>query len=121
MEQARDILRTAFRRMKDPEAAPAWLIANWPTIAGQRIAGHTRPGNLRSGVFCIQADSLAWKHQVETMGHAISERVNRAWGGKLVQSVVVEETLRCHKLVSFAEDNHHIPFVRSQRTKRHED
>lgn len=121
MERARDILKTALRRSKDPKAAPAWLVANWHMIAGQQVAGHTRPVTLHEGVFRIQADSLAWKREVETLEMAICERINRAWGGELVHRLRVDEVRWNSAQVSYAEDNRHTPFVRRRGAKRHED
>ncbi|HEV2297409.1 MAG TPA: DUF721 domain-containing protein [Candidatus Acidoferrales bacterium] len=121
MEQARDILKTAFRKLKDPAAAPAWLAANWPMIAGERVAGHTRPVSLLDGVFHIQANSAAWKRQVDSMGATICERVNRAWGRTLVHRLRVEEAPRHAGRLSYEEDNQHTPFIRGRNTRHHED
>jgi predicted nucleic acid-binding Zn ribbon protein len=120
MEQAKDILKTAIRKLKDPEAAPAWLAANWPLIVGDRVAGHTRPVALQNAIFRIQADSAAWKRQVDSMGATICERVNRAWGGILVRRLRVEQAPQHAVRLSYEEDNQHTPFVRGRNKRDHE-
>jgi predicted nucleic acid-binding Zn ribbon protein len=112
MERAKDILGRALRGMKDPEAARAWLAANWQLIAGEMVARHTLPLALQDGVFRIEADSVPWMRQVESMGTTICERINRAWGGKLVSRIRIEEAQRRGKPISYAEDNLHTPFIR---------
>src|SRR5689334_17860427 len=112
MERVGDILGTTLRRMKDREAARAWLAANWPAIAGERVAGHTRAVALQDGVFRIEADSAPWKLQVDTLATTICEQINRAWGGSLVRRIHIEEPPRRGKRISFAEDNQHTPFIR---------
>ncbi|HKW89382.1 MAG TPA: DUF721 domain-containing protein [Candidatus Acidoferrales bacterium] len=121
MERASDILKSALRKLNDPAAAPAWLAANWLALAGERIAAHARPTELHEGVVRIQADSAAWKLQVEAMGATIRERVNRAWGGALIQRVRVDANAPQHPRLSYADDNRHTPFVRKRNPNHHED
>lgn len=118
MEQAKDILGKALRRMNDPEAARTWLALNWPVIAGEQVASHTRPVALHEGVFRIEADSTSWMHQVDSMGTTICERINRAWGGTLVHRIRIEEAPRRGRRPCYAEDDAHTPFIR--RPRKHE-
>lgn len=118
MQKTTDILGPALRQLKDPQAAHAWLAANWPVIAGERVAGHTRAVALQDGVFRIEADSTSWMHQVESMGTTICERINRAWGGTLVHRIHIEEAPRCGRRLCYAEDDEHTPFIR--RPAKHE-
>lgn len=121
MKAASDILKTALRNLNDPEAAPAWLAANWAVLAGELVAAHARPIGLHEGVFRIQVDSSVWRRQVAAMEKTICHRVNRAWGGALIRRVRVEEKPSQHSKLSYAEDNRHTPFVRKRYTNHHED
>lgn len=121
MEQARDILKAALRGLKDPEAGPAWLAANWHAIAGKSVARHTRPVALHEAVLRIETDSPAWKRQVEAMAEIICAQVNLAWGGTLVRRIRVEEASRSESRVPYAENNRHTPFVRRTDSRHHED
>lgn len=120
METAGDILKSALRKLNDPEAAPAWLAANWIAIAGERVAAHALPVALQDGVFRIQVDSSAWRTQVTAMEKTICQRINRAWGGTLVRRVRVEEKPSILPRLSRAEDNRHTPFIRKKSANHHE-
>lgn len=111
MEQAANLLASALRRMKNSDAASAWLKARWPALAGETIAAHVRPALLRNGVVCLEADSQEWKAQAAMLNEQLRERVNRDWGGALVREVRVE-LARKTSHVRHEFDNNHLPFLR---------
>ncbi|HVA71800.1 MAG TPA: DUF721 domain-containing protein [Candidatus Limnocylindrales bacterium] len=114
MERAGEFLSAALRRMKDPQAAKTWLKAAWPKLVGEAMAAHIRPSIFAKGVLRIEADSREWQKQAEWMHKEICERVNRSWGGKLVQEIRVERAARPGPRFAHEVDNSHTPFLRGR-------
>ncbi len=110
MERAADLLASTLRRMKNSDAASAWLKARWPALAGETIAAHVRPALLRNGIVCLEADSQEWKAQAASMNEQLRAKVNRDWGGPLVREIRVE--LRKTSRVRHEFNNDHLPFLR---------
>jgi predicted nucleic acid-binding Zn ribbon protein len=126
MHKAGDFLGSAVRRMKRPEATIAWLTSAWPTIVGKMLAAHTRPLRCEAGLLEIAADRKDWKSQLEPMTREFRDRINQAWGGKLVREVKFVATPRSAfkgvdgakpgpKRVTRETDNEHLPFIRRRK------
>jgi predicted nucleic acid-binding Zn ribbon protein len=125
MQKAGDLLGSAVRRMKRPEATVAWLASAWPTIVGKMLAAHTRPLRCENGLLEIAADRKDWKSQLEPMTHEFCARINQAWGGRLVTEVKFVGTARAAvkpgaskpgpKHASRESDNEHLPFIRRRK------
>jgi len=113
MERAADLLASTLRRMKNPDAASAWLKARWSALAGETIAAHVRPALLRNGVVCLEADSQEWQTQAALMNEQLRARVNRDWGGALVREIRVE-LARKGSRVRHEFDNDHLPSLRTR-------
>ncbi|HXT73085.1 MAG TPA: DUF721 domain-containing protein [Candidatus Angelobacter sp.] len=118
MERAGEFLSAALRRMKDPEAARAWLKATWPKLVGEALAAHIRPSACSRGVLRIEADSREWQKQTESMNQEICERVNGSWGSHLVNEIRVEPAQHAGRRLAYEVDNNHIPFVRRPMSTR---
>lgn len=112
MQRAADILGATLRRMKNHDAATAWLKARWNALVGETVAAHIRPVNFAKGVLRVEADSREWKIQAETMTEKLGERVNRGWGGPLVGEVRVEMKEGAKLRHEF--DNNYLPFLRKR-------
>jgi predicted nucleic acid-binding Zn ribbon protein len=112
MERAADILGATLRRMKNPDAAPAWLNARWAVLVGDTIAAHVRPVNFANGVLRLEADSREWKLQAEMMNERLRERLNRDWRGTLVRELRVEVKHGAKLRHEF--DNNYLPFLRKR-------
>lgn len=113
MERIADLLGAALRRMKNPDAAPAWLNARWPALVGETMANHIRPASCHNGILRVEADSREWKNQAEIMSDKLRERVNREWGASLVRELRVE-TPRASTKLRHEFDNNHLPFLRKR-------
>ncbi|HXT85590.1 MAG TPA: DUF721 domain-containing protein [Verrucomicrobiae bacterium] len=111
MERAANLLASTLRRMKNSDAASAWLKARWPALAGETIAAHVRPALLRNGVVCLEADSQEWKAQATMMNEQLREKVNCDWGGTLIREIRVELARKASR-VRYEFDNDHLPFLR---------
>ena len=113
MERAADLLASTLRRMKNSDAASAWLKARWRALAGETIAAHVRPALLRNGIVCLEADSPEWKTEADSMNEQLRERVNRDWGGSLIREVHVELARKASR-VRHEFNNDHLPFLRKR-------
>jgi len=111
MERAANLLASTLRRMKNSDAASAWLKARWPALAGETIAAHVRPALLRNGVVCLEADSQEWKAQATMMNEQLREKVNCDRGGTLIREIRVELARKASR-VRYEFDNDHLPFLR---------
>lgn len=62
------------------DAAPATPLAcvqrEWRSIAGDRIAGESRPVAERDGVVTIACRSAVWAHELDLMAGELADRVN---------------------------------------------
>jgi predicted nucleic acid-binding Zn ribbon protein len=87
MDKASDLLGRTIKKMKHPEATIAWLATAWPTIVGKTLALRTRPVRLESGRLEIAAEGKDWKSNLEPMSREFCDRINQAWGSKLVREV----------------------------------
>ncbi|HEY6464777.1 MAG TPA: DUF721 domain-containing protein [Candidatus Acidoferrales bacterium] len=127
MQKAGDLLGSAVRRMKRPEATIAWLASAWPTIVGKMLAAHTRPLRCENGRLEVAADRKDWKSQLEPMTREFCARINQAWGSKLVTEVKFVATPRSAmnrdsdgskpgpKRATRESDNEHLPFIRRRK------
>jgi predicted nucleic acid-binding Zn ribbon protein len=109
MERVGEILSGALRRLRNPEAALAWLSGAWPLIVGKSLATHTRPVRCTAGCLQLTADGTAWQQQLEIMKHALCVRINRAWGASLVREL---KFVPARPIATREADNNHTPFIR---------
>ncbi len=123
MERAGDILGNALRRLDRPEAGFAWLSSAWASIVGTALAAHTRPTRCTAGLLELSVDGKAWLQQLEPMQSELCGRINRAWGGSLVQEVKLIAAKRAFwapggsagtgpTRMPHEANNEHTPFIR---------
>lgn len=112
MERAANLLGATLRRMKNPEAAQAWLKARWTALVGETLATHIQPALAANRILNLQADSREWIREAEAMRDQLREKVNRDWGGALVQEVRVQAQAGARIRREF--DNDHLPFLRKR-------
>jgi predicted nucleic acid-binding Zn ribbon protein len=126
MQKVGVLLGGAVRQMKKPEATIAWVASAWPTIVGKMLAAHTRPLRCEDGGLEIGADHKDWKSQLEPMKSEFCERINQAWGGKLVREVKFVATPKSFEKATDGSkpgpkramremDNEHLPFIRRKK------
>ena len=67
-------------RIRD-DLAPQTLLASvqraWPDAVGATIAGEATPTSERGGTVTISCSASVWAHELDLMGPAIVERLNR--------------------------------------------
>ncbi len=116
MERAADILGAAMRRLERPEATMAWLAGAWAAIVGEQLAAHTKPIGVNGGILEVRASGADWQNQLECMSSEFREKINRAWGGGLVQELRFTAA-RATGSLSKEADNQHTPFVRTRASQ----
>lgn len=77
----------------------AQLSREWPTIAGEQIAAHTRPDQLRFKKLHLIVENSVWLQQLTFLKPALLTKINQAAGGDIVADIVfrvgeVEPTAR---------------------------
>ncbi len=115
MDKAGNFLGGVVRRLHRPEAAIAWLTSTWPKIVGKALAARTRPLRCENGRLEIVADNKAWRKQLEDMKTEFCDRINQAWGGKLIREVKFVAAKPGPKHISHELNNEHTPFVRRKK------
>jgi len=112
MERAGEILSSALRRLKSPDAALAWLSSAWPSIVGKSLAMHSRPARCTAGRLELTADGTPWQQQLQIMEQELCARINRAWGASLVREL---RFVSARPIATREADNEHTPFIRRRR------
>jgi hypothetical protein len=70
------------RELRSRAVEPAW-----PRAAGPRLAPHSRPAMLRSGILTVEARSAAWLHELFLMRESLRLALNREMGGDYVREL----------------------------------
>lgn len=65
------------------------LLADWETIVGPQLAGHTAPLRLSGGVLVLAASTPLWAAEVRQLGSVITRRVNERLGDGTVRTITV--------------------------------
>jgi predicted nucleic acid-binding Zn ribbon protein len=65
------------------------LQADWETIVGPQLAGHTAPLRLSGGVLVLAARTPLWAAEVRQLGTVIMRRVNERLGPGTVRTITV--------------------------------
>jgi predicted nucleic acid-binding Zn ribbon protein len=85
-----DALRSlAARRGWQAHLVAGDLQADWASIVGAQIAGHTAPLRLSGGVLVLAARTPLWAAEVRQLGAVIVRRVNERLGEGTVRTVTV--------------------------------
>lgn len=117
MERAREILGPALKRIRQPEAAMAWLAGTWAGLVGESLAAHAKPIACRNGSLLIETDTAEWKDQAVYMKTELAGRINLAWGGTLIRNVRFQLATRGRRGLSREADEHHTPFLRNGKKR----
>jgi predicted nucleic acid-binding Zn ribbon protein len=57
----------------------------WPDVAGPAVAREAHPLAERAGVVTVGCSSAVWAHELDLLGPALVEALNRALGGTPVR------------------------------------
>jgi len=82
------ILPGVLRDLRLDEAAAGWrAVADWPALAGERIARRTRAVAFRDGVMTIEVEGSAWMHELGFLKRELVRRANQRAGANVVRDV----------------------------------
>lgn len=76
------------------------LLKNWPEIAGETVAAHTRPDQIKFKKLYLLAESSVWIQHLTFLKPELIEKVNAAAGRPLITDVVLRVgTMNCAESV----------------------
>jgi predicted nucleic acid-binding Zn ribbon protein len=82
------ILPDVLRDLRLEDAAAGWrAVADWPALAGERIAKRTRAVAFRDGVMTIEVEGSAWIHELGFLRRELVRRANQRVGANVVRDV----------------------------------
>ena len=88
MKSIAAILPGVLRDLRLEDAAAGWrAVAEWPALAGERIAKRTRAVAFRDGVMTIEVEGSAWMHELNFLRREIVRRANQRVGANVVREV----------------------------------
>jgi len=67
----------------------AQLFRHWPEIAGDQVAAHTRPDQIRFKKLHLIVENSVWLHQLTFLKPTLIEKINAAAGGNLLSDIVM--------------------------------
>jgi len=75
-----------MRELKLDTGAAGWrAVAEWPAIAGERVARRAHATSFRDGVLTIEVEGSAWMHELGYLERDLVHRVNRHVGAEIVR------------------------------------
>jgi predicted nucleic acid-binding Zn ribbon protein len=88
MKSLAAILPEVLRDLRLDDAAAGWrAVAEWPQLAGERIAKRTRAVAFRDGVMTIEVEGSAWMHELGFLRRELVRRANQRVGANVVRDV----------------------------------
>jgi len=82
------ILPGVLKDLRLDEAAAGWrAVAEWPVLAGERIAKRTRAVAFRDGVMTIEVEGSAWMHELGYLKRQLVHKVNEHLGDEVVREL----------------------------------
>ena len=83
-----NILPGLLAKLGLAETAAGWrAVAEWPAVAGGRIARHTRAVSFRDGTLHVEVEGSAWMHELGFLGRELVRSLNRHLGADVVHDV----------------------------------
>lgn len=65
------------------------LREQWPEIAGQHVAAHTRPDQIRFKKLYLIAETSVWLQQLTYLKPMLIEKINQAAGSEIITDIVL--------------------------------
>ena len=62
---------------------------NWPSLAGERLAGHSSPTRLSRGTLTVAADGASWAGELSAVSFELQKNIEKLLGGGTVRKVRV--------------------------------
>jgi len=74
-----------YRHQSDQELLRVWDL--WDSIVGEEIAGNTKPAAFKGDLLLVFVSSSTWLHQLQFLKTDIIDKINDAFGDKLVRDI----------------------------------
>ena len=82
------ILPAVLEQLGLAKTAEGWrAVSEWPAVAGQRIARHTRAVSFRDGTLAVEVDGSAWMQELSLLKRELLRNLNRHLGADVVTDV----------------------------------
>lgn len=82
------ILPDLLRELGLADTATGWrAVADWPAVAGTRIARHSRAVSFRDGTLTVEVEGSAWMHELGFLKRELVRNLNRHLGADVVRDV----------------------------------
>ena len=88
MQPLAAILPGLLEHMGLAEAAEGWrAVSEWPEIAGERVARHSRASSFRDGTLTVEVEGSAWMHELGFLKPALVRKLNQHLRTPVVREV----------------------------------
>ena len=82
------ILPAVLEQLGLAKTAEGWrAVSEWPAVAGQRIARHTRAVSFRDGTLAVEVEGSAWMHELGYLKRQLIDAINRTLGETRVRDI----------------------------------
>jgi predicted nucleic acid-binding Zn ribbon protein len=88
MKPVASVLTELLRQLGLAKAAEGWrAVAEWPLVAGKRIAQRARAVAYREGALIVEVEGSAWMHELGFLKPELVRNLNRHLGADVVRDV----------------------------------
>ena len=88
MNSLASILPGLMRELGLEERVAGWrAVSEWPALAGERVARHSRATGFRDGILTVEVEGSAWMHELGFLKRELVRRVNDHLGAEIVREV----------------------------------
>jgi len=88
MQPLGSILPGLMRQLGLEDRAIGWrAVSEWPALAGERVARHSRATGFRDGILTVEVEGSAWMHELGFLSRELVRRVNDHLGAEVVREV----------------------------------
>jgi predicted nucleic acid-binding Zn ribbon protein len=82
------ILPAVLEQLGLARTAEGWrAVSEWPAVAGERIARHTRALSFRDGTLAVEVEGSAWMQELSLLKRELLRNLNRHLGADVVTDV----------------------------------
>jgi predicted nucleic acid-binding Zn ribbon protein len=88
MQPLATVLQGLLRELGLEGGAAGWrAVSEWPALAGDHIARHSRATDFRDGILTVEVEGSAWMHELSFQKLELVRRVNQSLGADIVREL----------------------------------
>ena len=88
MRPVAGLLPELYQALGIAQTAEGWrAVAEWPAVAGARIAGRTRAVAFKGGTLIVEVEGSAWRHELGFLKPELVRNLNRHLGAEVVSDL----------------------------------